>query len=153
MPESKHADDFWQEFEASTGERVLARGIGQYVSGWQQFDESGEKSLWGLVIATSGGFRFHHFPKTGGLLGAFGTGGKTPKEKTLFIPASKIVSAVFHTETRWYKKLLSSDSPVLLIRYFDEKSGSEKELRLSSVHQPDGSGGSLAEALADFTSC
>ena len=146
MANKQSPEDFWREFEEQTGEKVLARGLGQYVSGWQEFDSRRGKPLWGLVIATSGGFRFHHFPQAGGLLGTFMSGGNVPKEKTFFVPGERIKSAVLHRETKWYKKLLSPDSPFLRIAYTDE-SGAEKELRFASVQHSADKGGDIAAEL------
>jgi hypothetical protein len=56
-------EKFWREYEEKTGEKVLARTLGQYVSGWDEFGDLSAGPLWGLIIATSGGFRFHHFPQ------------------------------------------------------------------------------------------
>ncbi|MDR3146259.1 MAG: hypothetical protein LBU21_08275, partial [Treponema sp.] len=44
-------------------------------------------------------------------------GGEAPREKTIFIPADRIVSAELRTETSWLKKLLFPHPPVLVIRY------------------------------------
>ncbi|MCL2194108.1 MAG: hypothetical protein FWB78_12040 [Treponema sp.] len=145
---TQSAENFWREYEETTGEKVLAHGMGQYVSGWQGFGvPNRRKPIWGLVIATSGGFRFHHFPQTGGLLGNFGTSGIVPKEKTIFIPRDRIVAAVLHKETKWYKRLLSPDSPFLRISYLDESSGGERELRFSTVHRSGGNESDIAMLL------
>ena len=148
---TQSAENFWREYEETTEEKVLAHGMGQYVSGWQEFGiPNRRKPIWGLVIATTGGFRFHHFPQTGGLLGNFGTGGIAPKEKTIFIPRNRIVAVVLHKETKWYKRLLSPDSPFLRIRYVDESSSDENELRFSAVHQSKDSEGDIATELAQM---
>jgi len=149
MPAKQTPESFWIEYEEKTGEKVLARGLGQYVSGWQEFGNNRGKPIWGLVIATSGGFRFHHFPQTGGLLGALGVNAAPPQEKTIFIPSNRIVSAVLHRETKWYKKLLSPDSPFLRIVYRGEASGEDKELRFSAVHQAEENAGDIAAALTE----
>ena len=140
----KSPDDFWRDYEDKTGEKVLARSLGQYVSGWEEFDNPPGNPIWGLIIATSGGFRFHHFPQVNWLsaLARLGSGEDAPKEKTIFIPGARIVSAVLRRETKWYKKLFSPIPPHLLIRYLDE-AGTEKELLLYAEHKPDG----IAEAL------
>jgi hypothetical protein len=140
----KSPEDFWREFEENTGEKVIARGLGRYVSGWDEFDAEGTSGIWGLIIATSGGFRFHHFPQTNWLtaLTRFGTGGDSPREKTIFIPLGDILSAVLQKETKWYKKLFSPDAPHLLVRYRDGK-GLEKQLSFNADYEPDG----IAEAL------
>jgi hypothetical protein len=125
----KDPDDFWREYEEKIGEKIIARGLGQYVSGWDEFGDAGAYPLWGLVIATSGGFRFHHFPQNNWLTALAGFGREPPKEKTIFIPREKIIDASISRQTKWYKKLLSSGggSPRLMIRYLSE-TGIEKEL-------------------------
>jgi len=141
---SANPADFWREYEEKTGEKVLARGLGQYVSGWDEFGDLSANPLWGLIIATSGGFRFHHFPRTNlfSLLAFFGSGDDPPKEKTIFIPGKKIISVDLHKETKWYKKIFFNDIPRLLIRYRDETE-TEKELVLNVDNKTDG----LAKAL------
>jgi hypothetical protein len=106
-------DKFWQEFELSTGEKVLAKSLGKYICGWAGYDYE----LWGLAIATSGGFRFHHFPHEGWLsaLSRITTGGEAPKEKTFFVPKESIQSAELILEKRWWKKILTSPNPLLVI--------------------------------------
>ena len=116
----KDAEKFWREYEEETGEKVLARSLGRYMSGWEEFDSKEWTSIWGLIIATSGGFRFHHFPQTSWLtaLSNFGNN-DAPKEKTFFIPKEKIISAKIIEETKWWKKIFGSAPPQLLIDYKD----------------------------------
>ena len=141
----KSPEDFWAEYEQKTGEKVIARSLGQYVSGWEEFGNPPGDPMWGLIIATSGGFRFHHFPQTNWFtaLARIGSLDDSPKEKTIFIPSDRIVSAVLHRETKWYKKIFSADVPRLVIRYRDE-AGGEKELLLQADFKSDG----IAEALS-----
>jgi hypothetical protein len=143
-PKRKSPDAFWQEYEEKTGEKVLAHGLGRYVSGWDEFGNMSGSPLWGLIIASSGGFRFHHFPQANWLsvIAQIGSGDNAPKEKTIFIPVDKIISVDFHKETKWYKKIFSSSIPRLLIRYYDE-AGAEKELLLFAEYRPEG----VVEAL------
>ena len=117
----KSPDKFWREYEEKTGEKVLARSLGRYMSGWEEFDSKGWSAIWGLIIATSGGFRFHHFPHQSWLevLTQF-SDREEPKEKTIFIQREKILSAMFIKESRWWKKILSPAPPRLLITYRDE---------------------------------
>ena len=139
----KSADDFWREYEEQTGEKVLARTLGQYISGWKEFDASGITALWGLVIVTSGGFRFHHFPQQNwldALIRPPATSGM-PAERTIFIPRNLIISASLHTETRWWKKLLGPAPPKFKIQYRDEDT--EKELVVQTEYEASG----LAENL------
>jgi len=139
---SKGPDDFWHEYEEKTGEKVIARGLGQYVSGWDEFGDYGKAPLWGLIIATSGGFRFHHFPQTNWLSALAGFGGEPLKEKTIFIPREKIIAASLSKETKWYRKILSPGVPRLLIRYLAE-TGTEKDLLFHAEYKSEG----IAEAL------
>ncbi|MDR0599445.1 MAG: hypothetical protein LBG84_05110 [Treponema sp.] len=133
-------EKFWREYEEKTGETVLAKSLAHYLRGWAEFPEP----LWGLAIATSGGFRFHHFPHEGWLtaLSRLTSGGEPPKERTLFIPRERIVSAALVVETRWWKKLLAPAAPLLLIRAAPGE-GPETELAVET----DRGGEALVEAL------
>jgi len=140
---SKDPDDFWREYEEKTGEKIIAHSLGQYVSGWDEFGDSGGNPIWGLIIATSGGFRFHHFPQVNWLSALAGFGGESaPKEKTIFIPREKIITASLSKETKWYRKILSPSVPCLLIRYLGE-SGTEKNLLFHTEYKSEG----IAEAI------
>ena len=117
----KTPEDFWREYEEQTGEKVLARGLGRYMSGWEEFDSKGWTSIWGLIIATSGGFRFHHFPQKSWFSVLTNLGNNNaPKEKTFFIPTENIISAKLIEETAWWKKIFRSITPQLLIDYRNE---------------------------------
>jgi len=90
------------------------------VSGWEEFDSNRLTSIWGLIIASSGGFRFHHFPQRGWLDSLIVSGGREePKERTIFIPKEKIISAGIIAETKWWKKIFSPSPPHLVIDYHD----------------------------------
>ena len=132
-------DDFWREYEEKTGEKVLARSLGQYMSGWEEFDAKGWNAIWGLVIATSGGFRFHHFPHMGWLeaLTRLSSGSEGPKEKTIFIPQERLLSAALQKETKWWKKILNPSPPRLVIRYRND-AGEEREILLETEYKTDG---------------
>ena len=125
---TNNPDDFWREYEEKTGDTVLAKGLGRYISGWEEFDSKKWNSIWGLIIASSGGFRFHHFPhRTWVDALSFNSSREEPKEKTIFLPKEKIISAKLIKETRWWKKILSPSPPQLIINYRDE---TEKERRI-----------------------
>jgi len=121
-------DAFWQEYEEKTGEKVLSRGLGKYIRGWKEFDEKKWGGIWGLLITTSGGFRFHHFPQNSWIdaLTRFADT-KPPTEKTIFIPKEKIASSQLIKETRWWKKIFSPSTPQFVICYTDE-AGEERRL-------------------------
>jgi len=128
--EEKSPDTFWQEYEEKTGEKILGRGLGKYVSGWVLFDEKKLKGIWGLVITTTGGFRFHHFFQKTWMDSLFSSPQQTelPKDKTIFIPQEKIISTEFIEEKKWWKKIFTTLAPQLVIVYKDEQSGEEKRL-------------------------
>ena len=119
--EEKTPDVFWQEYEEKTGEKVLNKGLGKYISGWDEFDKNNWSGLWGLVMEMSGSFRFHHFPQHS-WIDAFTQFAQKdpPKEKTIFIPKEKIVSIEYKIEKKWWKKILSPSPPRLIIIYKDE---------------------------------
>jgi hypothetical protein len=142
----KDPDLFWREFEEQTGEKVLDRGLGQYLSGWDPFDApgGGGKPVWGLIIATDGGFRFHHFPQVSWLDSLIrpASGGGAGEEKTFFIPKDRIISAELRREKRWWKRLAGSAPPLLTIRYHTG-AGEERELLIQAEYRTEG----LAERL------
>ncbi|WP_461247031.1 hypothetical protein [Treponema sp. R6D11] len=133
--DEKSPTAFWREYEEKTGEKVLARGLGKYVCGWEEFDKKGWNGLWGLIINTSGGFRFHHFPQNSifDALTQFAANTKEPpKEKTIFIPKEKIISQKIIKEEKWYKRLFSRSVPQLIVYYRDEllNESTEKDKKL-----------------------
>lgn len=134
-------DDFWREYEEKTCEKILARSLGQYLSGWEEFDSRGWTAVWGLIISTSGGFRFHHFPQQN-WIEFLARSQEPPKEKTIFIPGEKILSARLIEETNWWKKIWKHSPPRLEIRYRDETEN-ERQLLLEADLQHD----NLAESL------
>ena len=140
----KSPEDFWREYEEKTGEKILARSLGRYISGWDEFGDVAANPLWGLIISTSGGFRFHHFPQSNWFssITRFGSGDDPPEEKTIFIESANISSSVLQKETKWYRKIFAPVSPRLKIRYRDSD-GAEKELIFLAEYKSDG----FAESL------
>lgn len=130
--EEKSAEDFWRDYEEKTGEQVLSRTMGKYVSGWDEFDEKNWGGIWGLIITTSGGFRFHHFPQNSWIDSMTRFAEKEPpKDKTIFIPNEKIISIELAKE----KKRWLFFNPVekhLVIRYTQE-TGTEKSLLFTDI--------------------
>jgi hypothetical protein len=126
MARKKETDprEFWRKYEAGLGEKVLSFSLGQYLSGWAEHDPP----LWGLLIATDRGFRFHHFPHEGWLetISRFSTGGEPPREKTIFIPRERIIHAELRRERSLLKRILFASRPRLVIRYRDDR-GAEGE--------------------------
>ena len=132
MKENKNPDNFWREYEEKIGEKVLARGLGRYISGWEEFDSNGWNNIWGLIIICEGGFRFHHFPQKNWLESLMNRGDSgESKEKILILPKEKIIKAELHEESRWWKKIFVSKPPMLTIDYRDEN-GNEKKMFLET---------------------
>jgi hypothetical protein len=111
-------EDFWRGYEEKTGEKVLAFSLGQYLSGW-----AGENGpLWGLLIATDRGFRFHHFPQENWFQAITRTsaGAEAPREKAFFIPRERILALEFRREKSFFKRIFLPRFPLLHIRYLDQ---------------------------------
>jgi hypothetical protein len=117
-------EEFWREYEAALGEKVLSFSLGQYLSGWAEHDPP----LWGLLIATDRGFRFHHFPHEGWIqaIARLSSGGKAPVEKTIFIPRERILLAELRRETSFLKRIFLASRPRFVIRYRDGDDAEEE---------------------------
>lgn len=119
---SKNRNDpaeFWRDYEALIGETVLAYNLGRYIKGWDDLDSP----LWGLLIVSTGGFRFHHFPHESWLevLSRTTVGGEAPKEKTLFIPRERLIAAELRIEKSWWKQLFFAQPPLLVVRCLSDQ--------------------------------
>ena len=130
--QGKDPEDFWREYEEKINEKVLAHGLGRYISGWEKFDRLGWNNLWGLLIVSQGGFRFHHFPQQNWFDMMFTRGDTEGSgEKILFIPKEEIIHAETREETRWWAKILSSNPPLLIIHCRGE-TGDKKQVFLEA---------------------
>jgi hypothetical protein len=114
------AAEFWKEFESTHGEEVLGFSLGLYLRGSAEI----ENSIWGLLIATDGGFRFHHFAQESWISAlsrlSAGGGGKGPKEVSIFIPKERIISVEYRVETNWLKRIFTASQPLFILTYYDE---------------------------------
>jgi hypothetical protein len=126
MAGNKNTDpeEFWEQYGAALGEKVLAYTLGEYLSGWAEYDPP----LWGILIATDRGFRFHHFPHEGWIqsLARHSSGADAPKEKTIFIPRDRILQAELRREKSLWKKIFAAPQPRFVLRYLDS-AGAEAE--------------------------
>jgi hypothetical protein len=137
-------EEFWRDYETRLGEKVLARTLGRYLSGWGDFERSGEAPLWGLLILTDRGFRFHHFPQASWLdrFIRFHSGGAA-EEKTFFIPREWINSAELRLEKSRWRRIFAPRPPLLALRYRNGE-GQEREL----LAETDSNARTLAELLS-----
>jgi hypothetical protein len=135
-------EDFWLDYEEKIGEKVLARCLGRYLSGWAEFDNNGWANIWGLIIATEKSFRFHHFPQHH-WADMLSRKRETPKEKIFSFSKEKIISAELFREPNWFLRLFKSPAPRLIVKYRDEND-EEKNMFLEAdlIH------GDLVQALS-----
>lgn len=137
---------FWADYEKGLGEKVLAHSLGRYLAGWEGFTVP----LWGLLIATDAGFRFHHFAHEGwiqALSRLSGGGGAEPEERTIFIPLARIRKVELRMERSWWRSLLFARAPTLAIRY-EREGGSEAVLLAETDKTAEGVVSALAKILA-----
>ncbi|MDR1786739.1 MAG: hypothetical protein LBR23_09815 [Spirochaetaceae bacterium] len=117
--------EFWRQYEEEHNERVLAFSLGRYISGWDLYPAP----FWGILIATTGGFRVHHFAQESWLqaLSRSAAGGEGPKEKTIFIPKDRITGVEFLKQKGFLRNLLFYRPPRMVVHYRDD-SGAEASL-------------------------
>jgi len=90
------AAEFWSAFEAETGEKVEARGMGQ----WFESDRD-DRGLWGLMIMTDRSFRFKYMPSESWIQTMFRGAGRESQGSKPFdivIPRDDLASV------KWPKK-------------------------------------------------
>jgi hypothetical protein len=142
--ETKERLELCREYAERFNEDILELALGRYTGGWQEF----APPLWGLVIVTDKGFRFHHFPHQSWLDAAVrATGrGTEPREKLIFIPKDRLVGFTFFEEKSWWRKLLIYTPPIMAVTFRDSQ-GTEADLRVEIESQ---SKKALTSALASF---
>jgi hypothetical protein len=107
-------EEFWNQYEADLGEKVISHALGRYFGGWDAYDPP----LWGLLIVTERSFRFHHFAHDNWLTSWLSRGEGTGKERIIVIPAEEITGARFAGGPQpWWKKIFAYSPPVLLVSY------------------------------------
>lgn len=131
-------DIFWREYEEKIGEKITAYSLGKYLSGWEEFEQLNMTRIWGLIIVSAGGLRFHHFPQHY-WFEAFSSYDKNAalREKTFFIPKTQIIRARLMKESSWWKKIFLPSVPKLEI-HFRDNPGNERRLLLEIDFKPGG---------------
>ena len=118
-------DTFWKEYEENIGEKVLARSLGKYITGWEEFDAKGWSNIWGLIIVTESGLRFHNFPQHH-WMDMLNRNREPSKERIFSIQRERLISAELVKEANWFLRLFKSPSPQLIVSYKDELGGEKK---------------------------
>jgi len=123
MFKTEDREKFWSEYGERIGEEVLAYSMGRYIKGWP-----GERGpIWGLLIASKGGLRFHHIPRNNWLDSLLRGGTATaPQEKTFFAPSDRLLSVEVWREKSRLKQIFAYQPPRLIVRFLDED-GDERE--------------------------
>lgn len=122
MEESVEA--FWAKFEEETGEKTLARTMGQL------FASPKDPGTWGLLVLSPMGLRFRPTPGQNWFASIFKA---TPapvsqaQEDDLFVPFASMIEVSFPS-----RKFLDAlfGSPFLAVRIRYGEASGEKELRL-----------------------
>jgi hypothetical protein len=145
---NQEAEQFWNDYSAKLGEKVLRFSLGRYVSGVAGFDGVS----WGLVIVTDAGLRFHHFPHENwmsSLIRVGGSRGQTDTEKSFFIPKSWILGSELIKEKSLLNRILSPSVPRLVVRYRPEETETGECTMIAEI---DRDAEELAEAVGDLIS-
>jgi len=134
---------FWRDYEAKIGEKILRYDFGHYRSGWDEFTSD----LWGLVIISEGGFRFHHFPHESWFGSLTRGGGEvTQTEKTLHIPKSSFVSIELKQEKSLLRRIFTPIMPQMLLNY-RKVDGTDGVLICELTREPDAFTAALRELV------
>ena len=98
------AEKFWSDFEAQTGEKVVAKAMGI----WEE--NGNDKGLWGILILTDKSFRFRHIPSEGLILGLFRLpeGKREKREPVEIVAPLDSISSVRGEERNWLSRLFGS---------------------------------------------
>ncbi len=128
-------ESFWKEYAEKHGETVFAHSLGRYIGGWADDPDTLRTPLWGLIIATSGGFRFHHFAQDSvvSTLWRLNGGRDSSKELEIYIPKLSIINIDFYKEGSAWRRLLFATPPQLTLNYRDENEA-KRILRADGDH-------------------
>jgi hypothetical protein len=116
---------FWANFEKETGEKVLAKTMGQY------FSSSKDRGDWGLLVLSPTGLRFRKTPGENWFASLFKASAplvSTRGEEDLFIPYVSIKQVV-NPPRKFLDFLFGSPFLAIVISYRVDES--EREARLA----------------------
>jgi hypothetical protein len=108
------AAEFWSAFEKETGEKVVARGMGEYLG-----SSGSDGGFWGLLVLTDKSFRFKHMPSDNWLRSIFKKAGRSSEPKRnldLTIPLGDII-AVNAPRSGFLARLFAPAFPRVSVAY------------------------------------
>jgi hypothetical protein len=108
------AAEFWSAFEKETGEKVVARSMGECLTGF-----GSDSGFWGLLVLTDKSFRFKHMPSDNWLRSIFKKAGRSSEPKKnldLTIPLGDII-AVNAPRSGFLARLLAPAFPRVSVSY------------------------------------
>ena len=112
----KDPERYWAELEKELGEKILFYTLGQ--SHTAMASSRDVLPIWGLFYITPTRLFFRHFPKSGKFsFFGFGASATVDNPETFALARESIVRIEIIAEKRWWKRLLSSSLPVIVIEY------------------------------------
>ncbi|MDR1470387.1 MAG: hypothetical protein LBT00_13975 [Spirochaetaceae bacterium] len=107
-------EEFWSQYEAALGEKVVSHALGRYLGGWDEY----APPLWGLLIVTENALRFHHFAHDNWLTSWLSRGEGIGKERIIVIPVEAITLVRFSGGSKpWWKRIFAYSPPILAVSY------------------------------------
>ena len=108
---------FWSDLEDELGERIIARSIGEYFSGFEGI----KGPLWGLFFITESSFYFRHFNQPNWFSAVIQASGSSVGNGELFIsiPRKDILEAGTVKSASFLSRLIAPPQPVLVLEYKD----------------------------------
>lgn len=134
------AAEFWSDFERETGEKVVAKAIGEFYE-----VEDATNGLWGLLILTDKSFRFKHMPSDNWLSSIFKRAARSakPREPVELTVAIGDIASVNAPQRSFFARLFGPAFPrfAVVVRASADADASASEKRY--VFSVDTSGGFL----------
>jgi hypothetical protein len=143
---TQRPEEFWSQYEATLGEKVVSHALGRYLGGWDEY----EPPLWGLLIVTNRSFRFHHFAHDNWLTSWLSRGEGIGKERIIVIPLEDITGVRFSGGTKpWWKKIFAYSQPVLAVSYRKDSVPASNQRNEGTLHVETGTDAqSFVDALS-----
>jgi len=120
-----NVEAFWADFERETGEKVLARTMGQF------FSSSKDRGDWGLLVLSPTGIRFRRTPGENWFASMFKTSSPPVSTKSVedLVISYSSISSVTNPPKKFLDFLFGSPFLLMVISY--EKDGQSREARFA----------------------